>query len=241
MLPVEKLAVVIPCLNEELTIGSLVTEVQKLIPSIVVIDDGSTDRTSQIARRAGAKVLRHDQPQGKGAALNAGWQHARQNGFEWVLCMDGDGQHLPSDIHSLLREAPAPLIVGNRMHAAQEMPLVRRIVNTWMSAQISRLVERRLPDTQCGFRLMHLESWAALKIDTTHFEIESDILLAFALAGHDIRFAPIEVIYKDEQSKIHPLRDTIRWFRWYGKAKRITRSMKRAVLPRKIAVLPIVK
>jgi hypothetical protein len=89
-----------------------------------------------------------------------------------------------------------------------------------MSRRISRSVGRRLPDTQCGFRLINLEALDKLPVSTTHFEIESEVLLAFARAGRRIEFVPIQVIYKSEQSKIHPLIDTIRWFKWWKRAAR---------------------
>ena len=94
------------------------------------------------------------------------------------------------------------------------MPFLRRLVNRWMSADISRLAGRDLPDSQCGFRLMNLEDWARLPIVSNHFEIESEMLYQFARAGLSIEFVPIQVIYKKELSKIHPWRDTIRWLRW---------------------------
>src|SRR5207237_2877765 len=108
----------------------------------------------------------------------------------------------------------------------------------WMSERISALVRMPLPDSQCGFRLMDLETWSALSVDATHFEIESDVLLAFAAHGCAIEFVPIQVIYKTERSKIHPLRDTIRWFRWLRQARRYMLDERRAQAELK-AVLPI--
>jgi glycosyltransferase involved in cell wall biosynthesis len=216
-------AVVIPCLNEEATIGLLVTAIRRHIPNVFVVDDGSTDRTARFATRSGSKVLRHARPFGKGAALQTGWREAAREGFRWVLCMDGDGQHSPQDIPTFLNRLErtgAPLIVGNRMHNTGQMPPLRRFVNHWMSGRISRIAGHPLPDSQCGFRLMNLDIWATLPICATHFEIESDMLLAFAASGCRIDFVPIQVIYKNEQSKIHPIRDTIRWIHWWRNATR---------------------
>lgn len=216
-------AVVIPCLNEAAGIGPLVAEVRHHVPSVFLVDDGSTDDTGWLAERAGAKVLRHARPLGKGAALQTGWRRAREHGFKWGLTMDGDGQHSPADIPSFLNRAEqtsADLVVGNRMHAAEKMPRLRRFVNRWMSARISKLAEQPLPDSQCGFRLINLGALAVAPIATTHFEIESEVLLMFALAGCKIEFVPIQVIYQSERSKIHPLRDTVRWFRWWHQTRR---------------------
>jgi glycosyltransferase involved in cell wall biosynthesis len=210
-------------LNEAANIQSLVVQVQKRLPSIIIIDDGSVDGTGKLAAAAGAEVLRHEQPCGKGAALNAGWQKARKLGFSWALAMDGDAQHAPEDIPVFLTAAEkegAALVVGNRMVNPAGMPWLRRRVNRWMSRRLSQIAGCPLPDTQCGFRLMNLEAWAGLTIQSSHFEIESELLLAFAAAGHKIVFVPIQVIYQNEESKIRPLQDTWRWFRWLMRQRR---------------------
>ena len=210
-------AVVIPCLNEGRGICALVTEVRKSLPQVFVIDDGSQDRTGELAGQAGATVLRNQSSQGKGAALRQGWTRAAEAGFTWVLCMDGDGQHAPADIAQFLDRAAkgdVALVIGNRMDNAQAMPWLRRFVNRWMSRRLSRTARLDLPDSQCGFRLLRLDAWQKISLQTTHFEIESEIILAFARAGFKIDFVPVQVIYKGERSKIHPFKDSVRWFRW---------------------------
>ena len=227
MLSVEKIAVVIPCLNEASAVASLVAQVRKIIPNVMVVDDGSCDSTGELAAAAGAEVLRNDRPRGKGVALDRGLKHAFAKGFEWALVMDGDGQHAPSDLLLFLNAMTrAPLVVGNRMADQRAMPWVRRTVNRWMSACLSRLAGRVLPDTQCGFRLIELKCWEPLHLRTAHFETESELLLAFIAAGHPVEFVPIQVIYKNERSKIHPVRDTLRWFRWLMKARGQFRAAK---------------
>lgn len=209
---------VIPCLNEAATIGPVVREAGRFLSKVIVVDDGSTDATAKVAAENGAEVLRHERNRGKGAALAAGWGHARSKGFAWALCMDGDGQHSPGDIPGFLacaQSGEARLIVGNRMADPAGMPWLRREVNRWMSRRLSRKAGRALPDTQCGFRLMHLGAWSGLRLETLHFEIESEVLLAFVAAGHQVEFVPVQVIYNRERSKIRPLRDTWRWFRWW--------------------------
>ena len=100
------------------------------------------------------------------------------------------------------------------------MPRIRRFVNRWMSRRLSKAAGAELPDTQCGFRLMNLDAWSHLPIHCDRFEIESEVLLAFLKAGHRVSFVPIRTLYKSEQSKIHPITDTIRWFRWWGNRER---------------------
>jgi len=153
-------AVVIPCLNEAAAIEAVVRQVREHLPTVFVVDDGSSDTTGAAAARAGAEVLRHEQPRGKGAALHTGLKCARDRGFIWAMTLDGDGQHSPEDISVLLRCAErteATLVIGNRMTDPRGMPWLRRQVNRWMSHRLSKLAGRPLPDTQCGFRLMKLE------------------------------------------------------------------------------------
>jgi glycosyltransferase involved in cell wall biosynthesis len=208
---------VIPCRNEGANIYALVQEVRQILPNVLVIDDGSTDLTVQQAKAAGAAVHSLASSKGKGAALAAGWLRARAVGFSWALCMDGDGQHAPADIAKFLRVAEqtnASLVVGNRMSEAHKMPWGRRVVNRWMSRKLSALAEREFPDSQCGFRLIQLSALDRIRLRAQQFEIESEQLLAFAAAGETIKFVPVQVIYRSERSKIHPWRDTLRWFRW---------------------------
>jgi glycosyltransferase involved in cell wall biosynthesis len=211
-------AAVIPCLNEAAAVGPLVQEIRRRVPTVLVVDDGSSDATGSAAQAGGAEVLRHESTRGKGAALRTGWRCALDRGFRWALTMDGDGQHSPEDIPAFFQCAErtsATLIVGNRTAQASAMPWVRRRVNRWMSQRLSAAAGRPLPDSQCGFRLMKLSAWAGLAITTTHFEIESEVLLAFVRAGLEVEFVPVRVIYKGEQSKIHPVRDAARWVRWW--------------------------
>lgn len=210
-------AVVIPCHNEAACIGALVGAVRAQLPNVIVVDDGSTDATASLATGAGAEVVSHSASRGKGAALKSGWARARERGFVWALAMDGDGQHAPADIQRFLDHAEktgAALVIGNRLADPRGMPRLRLAVNRWMSRRLSRLAGRSLPDSQCGFRLMRLDVWSGLKLHTDHFQIESEMLLAFVAAGAMVEFVPIQVIYRGERSKIRPWRDTWRWFAW---------------------------
>ena len=216
-------AAIIPCHNEAAAIATVVRGVRQFLPHVFVIDDASTDSTAALAATAGAQVLHHPTRRGKGAALNTGWHSALERKFIWTLCLDGDGQHAPEDIPAFLSAATvgnARLIIGNRMTNPAAMPWLRRQVNRWMSHRLSRLTHTDLPDTQCGFRLLHLETWSQLTTTAQHYEIESDLLLAFLRAQHPVAFVPIRTIYHSERSKIHPLRDTLRWFRWFSRQKR---------------------
>jgi glycosyltransferase involved in cell wall biosynthesis len=218
MLAPTSCAVVIPCYNEGATIAALVREVREHLPLVIVVDDGSTDNTAASAAAAGATVVSHARNLGKGAALKTGLSAALKRGFERGLTMDGDGQHRPQDLPAFFRcaeQAHVQLVVGNRMHNPQAIPWLRRQVNRWMSRRLSERAGQSLPDSQCGFRLVNLKVWAGIPLATDHFEIESEMLLAFIRAGHRAEFVPIQVVGRGRSSHIHPLADTLRWWKWW--------------------------
>jgi glycosyltransferase involved in cell wall biosynthesis len=211
-------AAVIPCFNEAADVDALVTALRRQLPLVVVVDDGSTDGTAALATDAGAEVVRHGRNLGKGAALRTGLSRVRERNVEWAVTLDGDGQHVPADLPGFLQCAErtgASLVVGNRMHNAHVIPWVRRQVNRWMSRQLSRRAGRHLPDTQCGFRLIHLETWAGLALNTEHFEIESEMLMSFLAARRQVEFVPIQVVGRGRNSHIHSVADTLRWWKWW--------------------------
>ncbi len=216
-------AAVLPCLNEAQSIRSVVEGVRRFLPVVIVVDDGSADATGPEAQAAGAVVLRHPFARGKGAALRTGLQEAKARGLHWALTLDGDGQHAAESIPDFFRcaeQTGALLVVGNRMGQAERMPWVRRKVNRWMSRRLSRATGKSLPDSQCGFRLINLGAWAGVRLEAEHFETESELLLAFIRAGYPVEFVPVPTIYKETASKIHPVWDTLRWWRWWHRQRR---------------------
>lgn len=231
-------AAVIPCFNEATTIGPLVEAVRLQVPCVLVVDDGSTDATATMARFAGAEVMSLPSNHGKGAALQLGLHRAQALGYGWALLLDGDGQHVPEDIPAFLaaRHADAAdMVIGNRMAAPTGMPFARRATNQVMSATLSWLTGTACPDTQCGYRLVRLSAWKKLDLHSQRFELESEMLLAFLAAGRRVEFIPVQTRYKSEQSKIQPVRDTLRWLRWLCRARgdfaKARASLKRACVP----------
>jgi glycosyltransferase involved in cell wall biosynthesis len=211
-------AAVIPCLNESASISALVAALRRQLPLVMVVDDGSTDDTAPLAQAAGAMVVSHGRNLGKGVALRTGLSEAWRRGFAWAVTLDGDGQHVPEDLPAFQQcaeQTGARLIIGNRMHNACAIPWLRRQVNRFMSRQLSRCAGRPLPDTQCGFRLIHLQTWSELPLKTEHFEIESEMLTAFLAAGFRVEFVPIQVIRSRRSSHIRPLADSVRWWKWW--------------------------
>ena len=213
-------AAVIPCFNEAKTIAPLVLALQQHLDFVAVVDDGSTDTTALKAKDAGATVIRHEQNSGKGAALRTGLSRVLNLGFEWAATLDGDGQHDPADLPALMQcaeQTGALLVIGNRMDRADTMPWLRRRVNRWMSQKLSQCAGRHLPDTQSGFRLIHLPTWASLSLNARRFEVESEMLMAFLAAQHPVEFTPVRVIASGRKSRICPFADSLRWWSWWRK------------------------
>lgn len=221
--------VIIPALNEERRIADVVRRVRDQIPEVVVVDDGSRDGTAREAGAAGATVLKHEVNRGKGAALETGFRYACERGFDFAVTMDGDGQHDPDDLPRFI-EAHArtgiPVWVGNRMADTGSMPFVRRMTNRYMSWLLSREMGQSVPDTQCGYRLFHCTVIPHVAVETTGFAAESEVLLK--LADRDIRIGSVAVatIYRDEKSKISPIRDALRFFGMLRRHRRSRRLRK---------------
>jgi len=210
-----KVCIIIPTYNESLAIGDLVKQIRKQGWGVVVVDDGSSDATAQISQDYGAIVLRNQKNQGKGFSLIRGLRYALDENFDAAITMDGDGQHSPEDIPRLIQEAQtsqAGIIIGNRMQSTGKMPAIRVLTNKFMSWFISLLIRQRVPDTQCGFRLIKKELLARIKFTTRRFETESEILFQASNLGYQIHCVPIKTIYQKEKSQINPFIDTIRFF-----------------------------
>lgn len=213
---ISKIAVLIPAHNEEKTIGNLVREVKKIVPSVFVVDDGSTDNTSILAEKNGAIVIRHKHCRGKGAALKTGFNYLLNLPYEYIITMDGDGQHSPSDlpvfVEAIKKKKRAFIIVGKRKIKDSSMPVIRRLTNLSMSLLISLLSFQWIPDSQNGFRAIKKSILREIPLITDHFETETELLLRVAWKKLKIISVPVSTIYSDEKSKIKPTKDTVKFF-----------------------------
>jgi len=209
--------VIIPTYNESKAISGLISQIHKLGLKVIIIDDGSGDDTAKIALGAGAEVLRNQSNAGKGASLIKGYAFAVSRGFDAVISMDGDGQHSADDIEAFIQKAESSgcgIIIGNRMAMTKGMPFLRVVTNRFMSRIISAVAKQRMPDTQCGFRLIKKEVLQKLDLSTSKYETESEILIKAARSGFKIESIPIKTIYSGQKSQINPFVDTFRFLRF---------------------------
>jgi len=221
-----KICAIIPAYNEAKTIGYLSEEAKKKGLDVLVIDDGSSDSTGRVAKEKGAKVLRNEKTVGKGASLRKGFDFAISQNYDGIITMDGDGQHDPEDIPQFIdkiNESNAKIIVGNRMFRTRNMPFIRWCTNKIMSTFISSICRQYIPDTQCGFRYIDIKALKSFELSTANFEIETEVLIEARKKGYKIYFVSIKTIYQDQESKINPFLDTLRFFGFIFRKKWTTK------------------
>jgi glycosyltransferase involved in cell wall biosynthesis len=222
-----KICVVIPTYNEAKAIANIVRKIRQQELEVAVIDDGSQDNTSRIANDNGAIVLRNENNEGKGASLIRGFHYALGRDFDAVITMDGDGQHLPSEIPYFIRLAEysnSGILIGNRMFKRKNMPSVRVFTNKFMSRLISFVAGQSIPDTQCGFRLIKKEVLEKINLKTSKYETESEIIIQASRLGFKIESVPIKTIYNGERSQINPVIDTLRFIKFIVRELWTTKS-----------------
>ncbi len=215
--------VVIPAYQAEEMVAPLVKSIRSQGLIVVVVDDASVDATALKAEEAGAMVIRRPVNGGKGAALRQGLSEALKGKFQWFLTIDADGQHLPEELSLFLAEAAAgscDLIVGNRMWNPRGMPFERRFTNWFMSRLLFRITKQRVPDTQCGYRIVSRRALENICLTADRYEIDSEFVVKAAWAGFTIKSIPISSVYRRELSFIRPFQDTVRFFRFLATIKR---------------------
>jgi glycosyltransferase involved in cell wall biosynthesis len=198
-----KLVVQIPALNEEKTIADVIKRIPRDIPGVSetqvrVIDDGSTDRTGELAREAGADVVRHEQPRGVGGAFRTGVEKAIATGADLLVTIDADGQFNPNDIPKLLDpilKGEADFVTASRFidkALTPEMPTMKKWGNDFMARWISSLVKKRFYDVSCGFRAYSKEAFMRLVL-LGEFTYTHETFLNLAFSRMIIQEVPIEV------------------------------------------------
>jgi glycosyltransferase involved in cell wall biosynthesis len=214
-LTAERTMALIPALNAAHTIGPVIGAAKLEVERVVVVDDGSSDETAAVAERAGATVLRHPRNRGKGGALKTGFQYAIEHGFDGVITLDADGQHLPREIPKFLaasRETGADLIIGGRAHLFDKMLPSRRFANRLSAAMISWGARTKITDSQSGFRHYSARLLREIRLRSEGFDLESEVIIRAGVRGFKAITIPIDLGFVDGLSTSHykPLTDSLR-------------------------------
>lgn len=189
-----KVAVLLPAYNEEVSIASMVLLSLQYADEVIVIDDGSSDRTSEVSRLAGATVLPHTTNKGKGAALKTGFKYAQD--YDIIVTIDADGQHNPSEIPDVIKpimEDRADIVNGSRYIAGKDTttPTYRRVGQTVLDNATYLASGVKLTDTQSGFRAFSSKSIEYFNFDPNGFGIESDMLIEASV--NKLRIVEVEI------------------------------------------------
>jgi glycosyltransferase involved in cell wall biosynthesis len=204
-----KIIVAIPAHNEEQFIGDIVTRAKKYADELIVVDDGSTDATSRVARAAGAEVIRHRKNRGAGAATKTAFEAAKKRHADILVTLDGDGQHNPDEIPRLLApilKGKADLVIGSRfLRPNFQIPRYRKFgidVITFLYNLGSKL---KISDSQSCFRAQNRRLMEAVNITERGFSFSVQVLIQARRRGFTIKEVPVSCIYHPRGSSLNPV------------------------------------
>ena len=206
------ISVVIPVFNEAQNLGQLLDQIQSLrLPGaeLIVVDDGSTDGSGEIAEKKGARVIRHPYNIGNGAAVKSG---IRAASGRLLVLMDGDGQHQPEDIPKLLSNADRYHMVVGARGKGSKLRFHRYVANLVYNAFASYVAKFRIKDLTSGFRLLsRKDALRFIDLLPNSFSYPSTLTLAFLRSGLTVKYVPIQTLYRSGQSKISLIADGVRF------------------------------
>lgn len=199
-----KVAAIIPAKDEQQSVGKVVKLAKKYVNEVIVVDDGSSDKTAERAKISGATVLKHIINLGKGAALKTGCEYIISKMYDIILTLDADGQHDPREIPKFLKALnEAEFVIGSRKRN-KEMPLIKQIWNFAISKLFSILFGLKLQDEQCGFRAFKSKIYPKIKWESQDYLAETEILINVAKNKISLKEVPIKTIYKKAHGGIPP-------------------------------------
>ncbi len=195
-----KIVAVIPALNEATRIAAVIRGASQYVNEVIVVADGSTDDTAAVALAAGARVIRHAENCGAGAATMTGLEAARRLGFDIAITLDADGQHATADIPRLvetLQKENADLVIANRFGRKNTIPFIRRIANTIGNLVTFFATGIYLPDTQCGFKAFSPKALSEIELKMSGFEFCTEVIREASKNRWKIVSIPSKVVYSE--------------------------------------------
>ena len=202
-----KIIAVIPAFNEEKYVGTVVLKTRQYVDEVVVVDDGSTDQTADVARLAGAIVIRHEENKGYGAAVQRLLAEAKRRAADVVVLLDADSQHSPDEIPHLIKPVSEgfDLVIGSREKRRVDIPLYRRIGLRVLSFFSYILSRKRVSDSESGFRVFSKEAIARLELRENGMSVSAETIAKAAEEGLKITERPISIRYTRDGSTLHPV------------------------------------
>jgi glycosyltransferase involved in cell wall biosynthesis len=200
----------IPCYNEERFVAEVVCRTSEHVDQVVVVDDGSTDRTVEVAKAAGALVIQHEANQGYGGAIRSCFEVATANGADLLVTLDGDGQHDPDEVPEVLQPlltGEADLVIGSRfMGKSNNVPRYRRFGIDVITFLFNFGSPVKVSDGQSGFRAYRKEILKRLELTETGMGVSVQTLIQARRKGYQIREVPISCTYHSAGSTLNPVR-----------------------------------
>lgn len=194
----KKIFVIIPAYNEETHIKKIIEETVNYSENVIVIDDGSKDKTYKIAKAAGVTVLRHLVNLGKGAALKTGCDYAYMHGADIFVLMDADRQHNPEEIPNFIKELDGNDVIFGYRAEKQSMPLEKRFANMLLDLAIGFLSNVKIKDTQSGYRAFTRNAYKKLRWESSDYCVETEMIANAGKYKLKYKQIPIKTIYVDK-------------------------------------------
>ncbi len=189
--------VVVPAYNEEKNISKIIRGIKKYSKNVIIVDDGSKDKTSEIAERSNAVVLKHVVNIGKGAALKTGCDFAVKNGSEMIIVIDADAQHNPEDIPKFINNLNGAEIVFGYRKLDKRMPFILKFGNWFINKVIKYLYNIKVRDSQCGYRAFTSRAYKKIRWQAVNYSMESEMIANVGRNKLKYKEVPIETVYGD--------------------------------------------